>query len=267
MELGVHLWLTKYTKTRLCCTHLSQTERFLSGIFSKQLKAGDSSHRPFWRKKKPPISLWQEHQQTQSSTWNLPKDGGKALSYALGLLAITGPQAELSCTFWAEVGALSTRRFYLLICSAPLSEGLKFPFPTAPELLFCSTLSAACRLVQKEMPWSYGSMATRGKLAEPSKPNFSYSVLWASQHTLPLKLSSPLGRYSYSATRPLMLKWQYLINNVCALRSIFGSSLQPTPIPGTEEYLCALVFTKAFEQYTYSCCLLSGQKVTFFRQT
>jgi len=75
---------------------------------------------------------------------------------------------------------LSTRRPYLLICSAPLSEGLKFPFPTAPELLFCITLSAACRLVQKEMLWSYGSMATRGKLAEPSKPNFSYSVLWAS---------------------------------------------------------------------------------------
>lgn len=41
-----------------------------------------------------------------------------------------------------------------------------------------------------------------------------------------------------------MLKWQYLINNVCALRSIFGSSLQPTPISWTEEYLRALDLPK-----------------------
>lgn len=61
----------------------------------------------------------------------------------------------------------------------PLSaKGYISPLPPAPAILRYSLLSE--NAVQKEMPWSYGSVATGGKLAEPSKPNSSSSLLWAS---------------------------------------------------------------------------------------
>lgn len=81
MESGSHLdWQS--TLKPGCAVPISPKLEWR--VFSQQLKGADSSHHPFWRKKNPTISLWQEHQQTQSSTRNLPKDNGKGLRYALG---------------------------------------------------------------------------------------------------------------------------------------------------------------------------------------